>query len=131
MILVQMSTLASSTSNVWMNMSSYPPHFVQDHVLAGCLFVALYVAECAGILRSFTSDAPAAGPLLVWLAALPKMMLPASFTPFKQMWLRSPYFSRVAAAESPTGVLPTTSLFLVVLALPVIEGQRSALRDSC
>lgn len=79
-------------------MASYPPHFVQDHVLAAGLWLGLYICECAGILVNNLGTS--SGPLLAWLAALPKTMLPAKFTVAKVLWLRNPYFRSAAQADA-------------------------------
>lgn len=94
---MQMAALSATTSNVWHNMAAYPPHFVQDHVLAAGLWLGLYVCESAGILVN--NLGMSYGPLIAWLAALPKTMVPAKFTLAKVLWLRSPYFRAAAQAD--------------------------------
>jgi hypothetical protein len=92
--LSELASLSGSSSNVWSMMAAYPPHFVQDHILAGCLWFAFYVAESAGILASWME--PRASPVvshqvLASLAAVPKAIIPLKFTMAKALWLRSPF----------------------------------------
>jgi hypothetical protein len=95
-----MAALSSNTHDVWLNMSTYPPHFVQDHVVAVCLWVALYMVESAGILSLWVDDHndQQSTTAMSWVAVFSKVLVPLNLTIFKALWLKNPYFKGVQTA---------------------------------
>lgn len=97
--LSRMAALAGATSNVWSQMSMYPPQFVQDHVLAVGVWFALYAIESAGVLHTIQQDSPLLNMLRNADTVRP---LKLSMALIKAMWLKSPYFRSMALLEHET-----------------------------
>ena len=102
---VQLASMAQTTNNVWANMAAFAPNFVEDHVLAACLWGAFYIAECASYLADMDR---AGGQFMTAFAAIPRMMMPIKLTAVKVLWLRSRFYQ---APEARSHVAITTGVF--------------------
>jgi hypothetical protein len=110
--MVQMASLSNGAANVWGALASYPPAFVQDHVLALCSWLVLYMAESAGLRALLRGESVARNSVVAWMSNLPKIILPLNLAIFKYLWLKNPYFSS-ALEETSHGVLSFSCNFLL------------------